>query len=248
MAKIILVCGGDKGAIESYTPRSLVCPEPASAVPFWLDLLSPSERLLHRISVALRFDPRALKACLSYQHASSCQDFGDYLFITAFMLEPSRKKLFIQRDMKIFLSSDYLITIHRSGAPLYRLLAGFDSGAFTGTTALLLRLFDESILTLIRSFPSQEHGKNFIANADGEPTKNPSWWRLRNFRTALSGYVHLLDELAFVGERFFQPEDKSTVGSITLKICLLLDMISGWLDQMDLQAEIVPKSDSRKNS
>lgn len=248
MGKIILVCGGDKRAVESYTPTSLVCPEPANAAPFWLDLASPSERLLHRISIPFKFDPRALKGCLSYHHAPSCEDFGDYVFITAFMLEPSKKKLFIQRDMKIFLSSDYLITIHKSTTPLYRLLSGFDGSTFTGTTALLLTLFDRSILTLIRSFPSQEIGQNVLASAGGEPTRNPSWWRLRNFRTALSGYVHLLDDLAFVGARFFQPEDKSAVGSIALKICLLLDMVSGWLDRMDRPAEIVSNVEKGNNS
>ena len=248
MGKIILVSGGNKRAVENYTPRSLVCPEPASATPFWLDLLSPSERVLHRISIPFRFDPRALKACLSYHHAPSCDDFGDYVFITAFILEPSKKKLFIQRDMKIFLSSDYLITIHKSTTSLLRLVPGFDGSTFTGTTALLLTLFDRSSLTLIRSFPSQENGKNILANAEAQPSRDPSWWRLRNFRTALSGYVHLLDELAFVGARFFQPEDKSTVGSITLKICLLLDMISGWLDRMDRPAEIVLNAEKGKNS
>lgn len=248
MGKFILVCSGNKRAVKNYTPKSLVCPEPASATPFWLDLLSPSERVLRRISIPFRFDPQALKACLSYHHAPSCDDFGDYVFITAFILEPSKKKLFIQRDMKIFLSSDYLITIHKSRIPLQRLVPGFDGSGFTGTTALLLRLFDESILTLIRSFPAKENGKNVLANEDGEPSRNRSWWRLRNFRAALLRQVSLLDELEFVGERFFEPEDKSAVGSITIKICLLFDMISGWLDRMEPQAQKVSGNKKPNNS
>lgn len=247
MGKIILVCGGNKRAVENYTPRSLVCPEPASATPFWLDLLSPSERVLHRISVPFKFDPRALKACLSYHHAPSCEDFGDYVFITAFILEPSKKKLFFQRDMKIFLSSDYLITIHKSPTPLHRLVPGVARSRFTHPIGLLLRLFDESIFALIRSFPSQKNGKHILANTDGEPTRNPLWWRLRNFRTALLGYVHLLDELAYVGVRFFEPEDMSRIGSITLKICLLLDMISGSLDRTDLPGQIVSNAEKGKS-
>lgn len=246
MGKIILVCGGNNRAVESYTSRSLIHLEPGSPAPFWVDLVSPSERLLHRISIPFGFDAHAVKACLAYHLRPSCDDFGDYLFIKTCLLEPSKKKLFIQRDVKIFLNGDYLITVHRSGVPLHRRVPGFDASAFTGTIALLLRIFDESILTLIRSFPSEETSKNIFADTGDEPSRNPSWWKLRNFRTALLRCFHFLDELAFVGARFFEPEDKSALGSITMKVCLLLDVVGGGSDRSDPRAKVLSSIEKGK--
>jgi hypothetical protein len=238
MGRIILVTGGDKKAITKYIPSSLAYTESSPALPFWLDILSPSERLLHRIAVSFKFDQRALRACLSFHRSTGCEDFGNYLFIKACLLEPSKKSLFIRHDMKVFLSSDYLITVHKRRGPLLRLLPAVQELGFDHTGSLLLAIFDESIGRLIKSLSSEGDCEDVPPCKEGLLNKNPLWWRLRNFRAALLRQVTLVHELAFVGGRFFNPDDRSTFGSIRAKICFLSDMITGLLCQMDPSANV----------
>lgn len=238
MGRIILVCGGDKKVVQNYTSSSLTYLEAPPPSPFWLDLLSPTERLLHRISVPFRFHPQALKAGLSHCRAPGCEDFGHYLFIKTFLLEPSKKSLFIQADMKIFLSGQYLITIHRRNSPLHRLLLGSQGSEFTRTGRLLLKILDKSICTLIKSFPAEDDSDFVFTRGDSQPNRNPLWWRLRNFRAALLRHVKLLHELAFLGARFFDSEDINTLGSIKAKICFLSDITDGLLCRMDPSANV----------
>ena len=90
--RIILVTGGNRRAVGNYTARSLADLESYPTSPFWLALLSPSERLLYRISSAFKFDPRVVRACLSRHRQSSCEDFGDYLFIQTSLLRTVQTK------------------------------------------------------------------------------------------------------------------------------------------------------------
>jgi Mg2+ and Co2+ transporter CorA len=115
MGRIILISGVNGEAVENYPAKSLGRPESIPAPPFWLDLLSPSEHLLCRISNGLKLHPRVQRACLSRHREPSCEDFNDYLFIQTSLLEPSRTNLFIKRDIKIILSREYLITSTRAG-------------------------------------------------------------------------------------------------------------------------------------
>lgn len=49
MEKVALLCGGGKKAIESHAPKTLSQLEPSPAIPLWLDLQCPSERLRYDI-------------------------------------------------------------------------------------------------------------------------------------------------------------------------------------------------------
>ena len=171
---------GERSKIIRRKVSHVLNPYPAS--PFWLDLLSPSERLLCRISNGLKLHPRVQRACLSRHREPSCEDFDDYLFIQTSLLEPSRKNLFIQRDIKIILSREYLITLHKSRTPLYCSLSGSQVAELARTGALLLALFENSTAKLIRSFCSDEQHAVCLFKDVTQPTKNPLWWRLRNFR------------------------------------------------------------------
>ena len=224
MGRIILVTGGNRRTVENYTPRSLAYLESYPTSPFWLALLSPSPRLLCRISSAFKFDPRVERACLSRHRQPSCEDFGDYLFIQTSLLEPSRKNLFIQRDIKIILSREYLITLHKSRTPLLCPLLGSQVSGFTHTGALLLALFENSTAKLIRSFCSARNIAVLPVQKCEQPTRNPLWWRLRNFRGALLRETRLLHGIAAAGDRFFSPDDRSLFESIRAKIYLLSDV------------------------
>src|SRR6266536_1276518 len=248
MGRIILVTGRSRRTVESYTPRSLAYPESYPTSPFWLALLSPSERLLCRISSGLKFDPRVQRACLSRHRQPSCEDFGDYLFIQTSLLEPSRKNLFIQRDIKIILSREYLITLHKSRTPLHCPLSRSQVSGFTHSGPLLLTLFDDSIAKLIRSFCSGENSAAFPLRKHDEPRKTPLWWRLRNFRAALLRDANLLHGIAATGTRFFGPEDSSFFESIRAKIYLLCDVTNRLLSRMDPMVEVPNKQAHKKMS
>lgn len=238
MESIILVCGGGKKVVENYTPKSLKQLEPSPAAPFWLDFQCPSERLLRRISVPFRFDPRSLKACLSRHRRPDCKDFGDHLFIEAFLLEPSEKSFFVRSDLKIFLSKEYLITIHGRRTPLCRLFPNLRDSPFSRAAELLLRIFDESISALLKSLSPGCEGKSITLRGDGWPNKDQLWWRLRNFRAALLGDFKIMHEMLFVGAWPFGPEDKVLFNSIKAKISLLCDMTTGMLQQVNSPAFI----------
>ena len=243
MESIVLVCGGGKKIVENYTPKSLKQLEPSPAAPVWLDLQRPSERLLRRIAVRFRFDPRSLKACLSLYRTPGCEDFGDYLFIETFLLEPSQKSLFIRSDLKMFLSKEYLITIRNRTTPLCRLFPNLGGSPFSRTAEILLRIFDESISALLKSLSPGYEGKSITLRGDGRPNKDPLWWRLRNFRAALLGDFKIMHEMLFVGAWPFGPEDKVLFNSIKAKISVLCDMTIEILQQDDSQGSV---HDSKK--
>jgi hypothetical protein len=246
--RIILVTGGNRRTVKNYTPRSLAYLESYPTSPFWLALLSPSPRLLCRISSAFKFDRRVERACLSRHRQPSCEDFGEYLFIQTTLLEPSRKNLFIQRDIKIILSKEYLITLHKSQTPVYCSLSGSQVAELTHTGALLLALFENSTAKLIRSFCSARNIAVLSVQKCEQPTRNPLWWRLRNFRGALLRDARLLHGIAAVGDRFFGPDDRSFFESIRAKIYLLSDVTNRLLLRMDPSAEVPLKRAHQKIS
>jgi hypothetical protein len=231
MEKIILLNGRNKRTIAQYRPTSLSNIESSAASPFWLDLLSPSERLLKRTGVGLTLNPGALRACFSLHSSTGCEDFGDYLFVKAPFLEPSKRSLFMQRDLKVFLSSEYLITIHKRRDSLLRLLPSVEECGFERTGTLLLVIFEQSICRLIRSVYFEESRGNLPAIEKDRMNRNPSWWRLKNLRAALNHDLSLVHELAFVGSRFFCPEDRDTFGSLKANIRFLRDMVDALLSQ-----------------
>ena len=248
MATLILVTGGNSRAVENYTAKRLAYPESCPTSPLWLALLSPSPRLLCRISSAFKFDPRVERACLSRHRQPSCEDFGDYLFIQTSLLEPSRKNLFIQRDIKIILSREYLITLHKNKTPLYCSLSGPQVAELARTGALLLALFENSTANLIRSFCSARNIAILPVQKCEQPTRNPLWWRLRNFRGALLRDARLLHGIAAVGDRFFSHDDTSFFESIRAKIYLLSDVTNRLLLRMNPPAELPLKRVHQKIS
>ena len=232
MGRIILVTGREKRGV-GYLPRSVAHLESRPERPFWLDFLSPSERLLYRLSIPFKFDPRAVRACLSRHLEPCCEDFGRYLFIRTSLLEPSRQSLFIQHDFKIFLASRYLITIHTGSTPLRYQLSSSQLSGFTQTGTLLLTLFDSLICGLMKSLCSEQNSRDLPLQECDQTERNPIWWRLRNFRAALLRHVNLLHEIAFVGSRFFNRDDRGAFGSVKAKICFLCDIIDELLSGMD---------------
>jgi Mg2+ and Co2+ transporter CorA len=248
MEKIIIVTGENRRVLANCAARSLASSESYPVSPFWLALLSPSERFLGCIFSAFGFDPWVMRACLSRRREPSCEDFGDYLFIQTSLLQPSRKNLFIQRDIKIILSREYLITIHKDRTPLYGSLSRSKVAELTHTGALLLALFENSIAKLLRSFCSARNIAVLPVQECEQPTRNPLWWRLGNFRGALLRDARLLHSIAAAGDRFFRPDDRSFFESIRAKIYLLFDVTNRLLSRMDPAVEVPFKVAHKKIS
>jgi len=237
MGKILLVTGENGRAVDNYPAISLGCPEAYPAPPFWLDLFSPSENLLWRISKALKFDRQVVRACLSRHRKPSCEDFGSYLLIQISLLEPSRKHLFIQRDIKIILSREHLITVHKSRTLWQGLFSSSTVPGFARTGTLLLTLLDSSIDRVMESFCHEER-RLLPVPADHPPQQNPLWWRLRNFKAALFRDVNLLQGIAIAGDRFFEPDDKSFFDSIAAQNHLLNHVTTRLLSRMFPHVEV----------
>ncbi len=231
MGRIILITGTNGAAVEDYPAKSLGCPESYPAPPFWLDLLSPSERLLCRISNGLKLHPRVQRACLSRHREPTCEDFNDYLFIQTSLLDPSRTNLFIQRDIKIILSREHLITVHKSRTSLHCLLSSSKVSGFARTGTLLLTLLDNSLDKVVESFCYEEQMLLPLPTSQA-PQNNLLWWRLRNFRAALFRDENLLQRIAIAGDRFFDPADKSLVDSIRTQNHLLSNVTTRLLSRM----------------
>ena len=237
MGKILLVTGENGKAVDNYPANSLGCPEAYPEPPFWLDLFSPSENLLWRISKALNFDRQVVRACLSRHRKSSCEDFGKYLFIQGSLLEPSRTNLFIQRDIKIILSREHLITVHKSRTLWRGLFSSSTVPGFARTGTLLLTLLDRSIDRVVESFCYEER-RLLPLPTDRPPQQNPLWWRLRNFRSALFRDGNLLQGIAIAGDRFFEPDDKSFFDSIAAQNHLLSNVTTRLLSRMFPHVEV----------
>lgn len=229
MEGITLVFSKVKKISKIHHPASLAFLNLSSESPFWLDLQSPSELLLHRISTPLKLHPRVVKACLSTHPSLGWEDYGDYLFGKTLLIKNSRGNWFIKRTVKILLRSEYLITIHRERTPFNHLLQCVQEDGFTHVTTPLLTVFDRSIEALVKISSDEKSGKNMLIGKGREPNKNPLWWRLKNMKAALICQDKLLRQLADSGARFFNPEDVKSLNSILQKISFLYERIDAEL-------------------
>ncbi len=233
MERIILVTGGNREVITKGVTKSVAKVDSSAGSPFWLDLLSPSERVLNRLAVGFRFEAKALKSCLSWQRSTGCDDFGNHIFIAACLLEPSKRHLFIQSGVKIFLNNSYLITIHKRRRPIARLAASLQASAFHRTGTLLLAILDPFIGRLTKSVCGERNIQDFRAVL-GKLNKSSLWWQLRNLEKALIRQSNLLEEIAFVGARFFDRRDMDTFRSLRAKHCFLSATARALLSSVDI--------------
>lgn len=229
MEGITLVFSKDKRVSKIQHPASLAFLSPSSESPFWLDLQSPSEHLIHRISVPLKLHPRVVRACLSGDLTLGWEDYGDYLFGKSCLIKNSKGARFIKRTMKILLCSEYLISIHREHASFNHILQCVQEAGFNHTTTPLLTIFDRSIEAIANISTDGNNGKHLILNKGREHKKNPLWWRLKNMKANLVEQEKLLRHLADLGVRYFNPEDIKHLNSILQKIAFLYETIDAEL-------------------
>lgn len=86
-------------------------------VPFWIDCCEPSEEDFESLSRNFGFNKTTIEECRNSEHYPKIEDYGDYLFLVSFYAEMLKEKTngdyFLTRELNIFFSKDYLITVHR---------------------------------------------------------------------------------------------------------------------------------------
>ena len=148
-----------------------------------------------------------------------------------------RANLFFQRDIKIILSREYLITVHKSRTSLHCLLSSSTVSGFSRTGTLLLTLLDSSIDKVVESFCYEEQTL-LLLPTNQPPHKSPLWWRLRNFRAALFRDANFLQGIAIAGDRFFGRDDKRLFDSIGAQNQLLSNATTRLLSRMYPPVEV----------
>jgi magnesium transporter len=86
---------------------------------FWLDLTDPDRRQLETLRGLFDFHPLALKDTEDFGQRPKLDSYGDYVFLVfygAWGERPERSEPL--REVHMFISGQYLITIHRGSLPL----------------------------------------------------------------------------------------------------------------------------------
>ena len=99
----------------------------------------------------------------------------------------------------------------------------------------------------MRSFCSEQKNVVLPVQKYQTPTKNPLWWRLKNFRAALLRDANLLHAIAATGVRFFSPDDRNIFESIRAKIYLVYDATNRLLSRMDFPVAVPSQRGAREN-
>lgn len=79
----------------------------------WIDIEKPSDKEIYNLENAFNFHPLAIEDIVSKQQRSKVDNYKDYYFIifNAFKGRDINKR-FIYSEIYIFLSNDYIVTVH----------------------------------------------------------------------------------------------------------------------------------------
>ncbi len=85
---------------------------------FWLDLTDPSEGDVERLRELFGFHPLALEDALHFGQRPKLDAYGDYIFIVFYgARDPDPGSDEILREVQMFVSGKYLVTIHHDALP-----------------------------------------------------------------------------------------------------------------------------------
>ena len=85
---------------------------------FWLDLESPGEDELMMLARVFDFHPLALEDAHSFKQRPKLDDYGDYAFLVFYGAHEGGDRADSElREVQMFVSGKYLITIHRDPLP-----------------------------------------------------------------------------------------------------------------------------------
>ncbi len=85
---------------------------------FWLDLTAPSHEELDRLGKLFRFHPLALEDSEEFGQRPKLDNYGDYVLLVFYGALPDRRPdAELLQEVHLFISGDFVVTIHREPLP-----------------------------------------------------------------------------------------------------------------------------------
>ena len=84
---------------------------------FWLDLSSPTPEVVERLGELFEFHPLTIKDALKFGQRPKLEDYEDYVFVVFYGVREGEGDDHVLVEVQMFLSGDYLITVHREPLP-----------------------------------------------------------------------------------------------------------------------------------
>jgi magnesium transporter len=157
---------------------------------FWLDLSEPSEDDVRRLGHIFGFHPLALEDTRSFRQRPKLDDYGDYALLVFYggPLHES-EELDELREVHMFVSGKYLITVHRAPLPeLHEERNKIDGRAIHSEQFVIYRILD----TLTDSyFPPLERIDDEIDALEDAMIAGPSNEQLDRVFTLKRALVHM---------------------------------------------------------
>jgi len=140
---------------------------------FWLDLHSPGQEELTQLHDIFGFHPLALEDTEHFRQRPKLDDFGDYVFLVFYGAAPHQAlDRGLLREVHMFISGQYLVTIHRGSLPpLDREREQLDGRALHSEQFLLYRVLDALVDSF---FPLLADMDNEIDDLEAAVLANPS--------------------------------------------------------------------------
>jgi magnesium transporter len=111
---------------------------------FWLDLTAPSQEDLEALRMLFDFHPLALEDARHFGQRPKLDRYGDYVFLVFYgAQDPSHGEESFLREVQMFASGKYLVTLHREQLPaLDEQRSKLDGVVLHSEQFLLYRVFD----------------------------------------------------------------------------------------------------------
>ncbi len=111
---------------------------------FWLDLTAPSEREVDQLRELFGFHPLALEDALHFGQRPKLDVYEDYIFLVFYgAREPTSPGDELLREVQMFISGKYLVTVHLDSLPaLEEQRSHIDGLVLHSEQFLLYRVFD----------------------------------------------------------------------------------------------------------
>ena len=140
---------------------------------FWLDLQSPGEQELKQLRAMFDFHPLALEDSEHFRQRPKLDDYGDYVFLVFYgAVSHHARQRGLLREVHMFISGHYLITIHRGSLPPFdREREQLDGHVLHSEQFLLYRVLDALVDSF---FPVLSDMDNEIDNLEAAVLANPS--------------------------------------------------------------------------
>jgi magnesium transporter len=140
---------------------------------FWLDLQDPGAKELAQLRDIFGFHPLALEDSEHFRQRPKLDDYGDYVFLVFYgAASQHARRRGLLREVHMFISGHYLITIHRGALPPFdREREQLDGRVLHSEQFLLYRVLDALVDSF---FPVLSDMDNEIDNLEAAVLANPS--------------------------------------------------------------------------